>query len=267
VSAATTIGLEPSRSTNQDAYACLTGGLQADTGAQRWAMLCVCDGMGGMAAGEVASEVAVQTVVAEATAAFAGSRVVPAEEQVRWVKQWVHAANAKVCAALDDRGARGGCTLVCACLIGARLAIAHVGDCRLYLLRQEEVTPLTRDHSVVMARVLQGELAPEEIRRHPDRSQVSRSLGDRQPLPAYFVDSLEQTTGKTVIDLQKGDILLLCSDGLWEPVLEAEMLAAVRGSEEGSPRDLQAAADALVALALQRGAPDNATVVLLRVEL
>jgi protein phosphatase len=266
ITSATTIGLEPTRTTNQDASAYLTGALHAEAGALPWAMLCVADGMGGMAAGEIASEAAVRAVQAEAAAAFAAGRALPSEEQVRIVQQWVHAANERVCAAMDDRQARGGRTLVCACLIGTRLTLAHVGDCRLYRLRGGEAALLTRDHSLVMARVLQGELPLEEVRRHPDRNQVARSLGDRQSLPEYYVDTLETTTGSPTMELQPGDVLLLCSDGLWEPVLEEEMLHAVHGPEGGPTPDLRAAADAMIALALQRGAPDNATIVLLRVE-
>jgi protein phosphatase len=258
----TTIGLEPTRTTNQDAYTFLVGAVESDEGPRPWAMVCVSDGMGGMAAGEVASDVAVKSVIADA-AGFLGTAVsVSTVEQVRKVREWVHTANGKVCAALDRRGARGGCTLVCASLVNRRMAIGHVGDCRLYLLRDGEVTPLTRDHSVVMAMVLQGEIRLDEIRRHPDRSKVTRSLGDRDPLPDYIVDSLEPVTGSAVLELRHGDVLLLCSDGLWEPVLEAEMREAVT---RHAP-DLHAASTALLRLALERGGPDNATVVLLRVE-
>lgn len=174
----------------------------------------------------------------------------------------MHAANNKVCAALEARRARGGTTLLCASVVNRRLAIAHVGDCRLYLLREGQARLLTRDHSLTMARALQGELTMAEVRHHPDRSLITRSLGDRQPLPEYFVDTLEQLTGTVTIDVKAGDVLLLGSDGLWEPVLEEEMLDAVRHHAA----DLHAAANSLLTIALQRGAPDNATVVLLRVD-
>ena len=259
VTAATTIGLEPSRTNNQDAYAYLTGCVAAEEAMQTWAVVCVADGMGGMAAGEVASEVAVKTVMAEAADV---AHPLAAGEHAQIVRQWIQTANGKVCAALQTPGARGGTTVVCACLVNRRLVIAHVGDCRLYLLRAGEVQLCTRDHSLAMALALQGELAPDEVHHHPDRSKVTRSLGDRQPLPDYFVDTLEQALGSTTVELQGGDVLLLCSDGLWEPVLEDEMVGVVH---QHAP-DLHAAATALLAMALQRGAPDNATVVLLRVE-
>jgi protein phosphatase len=261
LSAATTIGLEPTRTTNQDAYAYLSGRLESEEGPSAWSVACLADGMGGMAAGEVASSVAVQAVMA-AAAALAWNRAVSPQEQVRMVKQWVSGANEKVCAALEARRARGGCTLLCACLVGKRLAIGHVGDCRLYLLRGGEAELLTRDHSLAMTLVQQGELRPDEVRRHPDRNKVSRSLGERNPLPDSFVDTLEQATGAAVKELQGGDLLLLCCDGLWEPVLEEDMVKTLPPTEA----NLSAATELLLSIALERGAPDNATAVVLRVD-
>ncbi|MFB2891589.1 protein phosphatase 2C domain-containing protein [Aerosakkonemataceae cyanobacterium BLCC-F50] len=262
LAAATSIGLEPTRTTNQDAYGYLTGELVFETEKQAWAIATIADGMGGMAAGEVASEVAVKTLLAEAAKTLTSYHEMTTAEQVEWVKQWVSIANQKVCAVMEKQRARGGCTLVCACLVNQCLTVAHVGDCRLYLLRQNEVTLLTRDHSVAQAQVLQNQIQLEEVRRHPDRNQLTRSLGDHQPLPDYYIDTLEQTTGQTVMELRSGDVLLLCSDGLWEPVLEADMLQAVCNLTP----DLKSTANELLKIALQRGAPDNATVVLLRLE-
>src|SRR5262249_12795075 len=153
------------------------------------------DGMGGMAAGEVASAVAVQAVMAAAAAALAGNPAGSPQEQGRVGKQWGFAAKEKGCAALEGRRARGGGALRCACPLGERLAVGHVGDCRLYRLREGRATLLTRDHSLAMALVQQGELTLEEVRRHPDRNKVLRSLGERHPLPDSFVDTLEQVTG------------------------------------------------------------------------
>jgi PPM family protein phosphatase len=262
IASATSIGLEPSRVTNQDAHVYLTGRLESDEGPQSWAMLCVCDGMGGMAAGEVASAAAVQGVLAEAAPLLARAQPIAAEEQVQLVRSWVHAGNKKACAALDVRRAQGGATMVCASILGRRLAAGHIGDCRMYLLREGKMTPLTRDHSLVMALVLQGEIKLEELRQHPDRSKVTRSIGDRDPLPEYYVDTLEQATGSPIMELHPGDILLLCSDGLWEPVVEEEM----RGAIESCAPDLNAAAQALVQLALERGGPDNIALILFRLE-
>jgi protein phosphatase len=218
--------------------------------------------MGGMAAGDVASDVAVKTVLREATEMFASGKSVSTSEQTEGVKTWAMRANERVCAAMEERKVRGGCTLIVTCMIGSRLTIAHVGDCRLYHIRQRNITLLTRDHSLAMAMVLQGTAELKDIRQHPDRSRVTRSLGERQNVPDYFVDTLEPATGNATLELENGDTLLLCSDGLWEPVVDDEMRDAIA---RHAP-DLSAAGEALLQIALERGGPDNATVVLLRVE-
>jgi protein phosphatase len=262
VTGATTIGLEPSRSTNQDAYGYISGNWESDSGPVAWTAFCVADGMGGMAAGEVASELAVQAFLGAASAwAARGPWRIPAADQANLVREWSQAANEAVVRELDSRCARGGCTLDAGLVLDRRLCTAHVGDSRLYLLRGGEYQLLSRDHSYVMSLVLQGEIKFEDIRTHSDRNKVTRSLGERHPQPDYFTDTLAVTANAPSLDLQAGDVLLACSDGLWEPVLEAEMLAAL----EGEP-NLNHAAREMLRLALKRGAPDNATVVLLRVE-
>jgi len=262
VAAATNIGLETSRTTNQDAFVWLTGSVASEEGLRDWAVLCVSDGMGGMAAGEVASNSAVKRLAAEAGLTMAGFAALTADDQVRVVKEWMHAANDSATDAMERLRVRGGATLVCGLLVGRRLTISHVGDCRLYLLRGDEIRQLSRDHSLVMALAMRGEIRVEEIRNHPDRSTITRSLGDRRPLPESHVDTLQQVTGQPTLELDPGDLLLLCSDGLWEPVVEAQMQQAVAAHAP----DLTAVADELVRLALEAGGPDNVTVMLCRVE-
>ena len=258
--AATSIGLEPSRTTNQDAFTYCLGSSVCEEETQSWLMACVADGMGGMEAGEAASGAVVRSIEAQAQAAFSARSLSSPEAHVSEVKKWVHEANERVISALERRKAKGGSTVVCVCLVGSRLAIAHVGDCRLYLIRAGEARVLTRDHSLAMALVMQGEMELADLRKHPERSQVTRSLGDRRPMPDYLVDTLEQVTGKPTMELEVGDTLLLCSDGVWEPLTEEELVAYVAGHEA----DLNAAAEAIVNATLARGGGDNATVVLVR---
>ncbi|NER48211.1 MAG: SpoIIE family protein phosphatase [Symploca sp. SIO1A3] len=260
---ASSIGLDPSRLTNQDAYGYLTGQCIAESGTQAWAVACLADGMGGMAAGEVASETAIDKVLAKVAQSLTQEDEITAQTQVQWVKQWVQAANEAVYTAMEKRKVKGGCTLICACVVNRRLTIAHVGDSRLYLLRNGNAELLTYDHSLPMALVMQGEISLEEVRNHPDRSKVLRSLGDRQPMPDYYIDGLEKMTKKTVMELQSDDILLLCSDGLWEQVLEEEMCQVL-----SQALDLNAAATELLRIALERDtdALDNTTIVLLRLQ-
>ena len=259
IASATTIGLEPTRSVNQDAYGFSSMQAQAEDESRSWAAIVVADGMGGMAAGEVASTVAVNTVLTEATSALSRGQGLDAKDQTELTTGWVREANDRVCDAMDSKKARGGCTLACALLVDRRLTVAHVGDCRIYLIRNGLIQSLTRDHSVAMGLVLKGELDISELRTYPGRSNVTRSLGERKKLPSHYVDTLVETTGKETMELEVGDVLLLCSDGLWEPVLEDAVVQVL--AESGA---LNAVADGLIALALRHGAPDNATVSLLR---
>ena len=159
-------------------------------------MACVADGMGGMEAGEAASEAVVQSVEAKAQAAFSARSLLSPEAHASAVKKWAHEANDGVISALEKRKAKGGSTMVCACLVGNRLAISHVGDCRLYLIRAGEARLLTRDHSLAMALAMQGEIQLDEVRKHPERSRVTRSLGERRPMADYLVDTLGAGHGK-----------------------------------------------------------------------
>lgn len=261
ICAASSLGLEPSRTVNQDSVAHISGQVQTEEGVEAWAVLAVADGMGGMAAGEVASQIAVDAVVEQAMLALASNRCWDAETQSELLRTWACEANRRVCDALDTQHARGGTTLLCGCLHGGRLAIAHVGDCRMYRISGHEIELLTRDHSLAMAQVLQGEITLDEVRSYPDRSRVTRSLGERHPMPDYYVDTLKTSLGASTLELEHGDTLLLASDGLWEPVCEQEMMEVMRATP-----DLGAAAEALIRLALQRGGADNTTVLLARVE-
>ena len=258
---ATTIGLESGRTTNQDAWGELRGQREGEDGSVEWTAWVVSDGMGGMASGEVASQTAVAAVLHEAAlwgAAFDGTLSAEAD-QAMLVKTWTREANRLAVEAMNKIGARGGCTLVCGLVVDHRLTLAHVGDCRTYLWRGGELTQITRDHSYVMSLVLQGEITREQMRDHPDRSKITRSLGDRHPFPDYFVDGLEVETKNPTLTLQKDDVLLAFSDGVWEPVVEDEMKRVLLASSS-----LEEAAHELIDCAMRAGGPDNATAYLLR---
>jgi len=258
---ATSIGLEPTRTVNQDAYGWLSMDSDSEEVSRKWAVVAVADGMGGMAAGERASAVAIDSLLATAMSALSPSSNARLEDQAQFTADLVRTANDRVCDAMEAKQVRGGCTLACALVIGRRLSIAHVGDCRIYLIQNGDIEMLTRDHSVAMSLVLQGQLDMKDLRTYPDRSNVTRSLGERRKLPDYYVDTLKQTKADQYLELQSGDTLMICSDGLWEPVTEEAAIQAL--AEAGS--NLNAAADKLINLAIQGGAPDNATVGLLRI--
>ncbi|MGE3269069.1 MAG: Stp1/IreP family PP2C-type Ser/Thr phosphatase [Chloroflexota bacterium] len=205
----------------------------------RGTLLVVSDGMGGHAAGEVASQIAVDTV----RATYYQQRGVPIGDAVR---EAIAVANSAIYAAAQrDRERAGmGCTIVALVVHGAEVTIGHVGDSRAYLIRGGQAVQLTNDHSWVAMQVQEGILTPEQAEHHPNRSVLMRALG-RQP--SVDVDISHRT-------LQAGDVLLLCSDGLTGMVSDAEIADyASRVPTSQLPRQL-------VDLANQRGAPDNVTV-------
>jgi len=263
---ATIIGLEPSRTSNEDAYGYIEGCVQTEADDFRWVVACIADGMGGMEAGEVASAIAVKRVLQEAVKTIQAVDFSPrSEEQAQWVKNWVYKANEEVCDMMRSKGAKGGTTLSCVFLWGKRLAVAHVGDSRIYLFREADIRLLTRDHSLAAVLALQegktGDM--EYIRRHPDRNRLTRSLGERTPLPDYFVEGISpEVTQSGILELQNGDTLLLCSDGVWEPVTEGEMLKVLQKHMDDLPR----VANEILDRVLQQGAHDNATVLLIRLQ-
>ena len=202
----------------------------------------VCDGMGGHAAGEVASSIAVNAIAANA----------PQHADDLLLGAAVEAANtAIITGALNGEGKQGmGCTATCALLEDDRMAIAHVGDSRIYLLHSGTLVRLTHDHSYVEELVEAGEITADEARVHPSRSVITRALGSD---PDMYADHF--TIGVSI-----GDRIILCSDGLSSMVEDSEIEAVAVSSP--SP---QAAADNLVAAALTEGGHDNVTVIVVDV--
>ncbi len=205
-------------------------------------LFCVCDGMGGHAAGEVASSIAVETI----------ARMAPHTADAAMLASAVEAANAAVIeAAAHGRGKPGmGCTATTAYIDGHSLAIAHVGDSRAYLLHEGTLIRVTHDHSFVEELVDAGEITADEARVHPNRSVITRALGSD---PAMYADHF-------MLNIDQGDRLVLCSDGLSGMVPDREIERVATESE--TP---QLAADNLVDAALAAGGADNVTVVVVDV--
>ncbi len=188
------------------------------------------DGMGGEAHGEIASALAVETVVKHCLDAEANRNICKSAEE--------HP---------EQRGM--GATLTAAWIDGSKLSIAHVGDSRAYLLRGGSLLQLTRDHSLVAEQVRQGVLTAAEAEESDMQSVLLRALGAQ---PEIEVDAEEHV-------LFPRDVLLLCSDGLTRVVTEPE-IAGVLQAETDPVRG----AEELVGLANERGGPDNITVVIAR---
>ncbi len=203
----------------------------------------VADGMGGHQAGEVASQKAVEAVSHEYYASPAGDvrgALVDAIEK----------ANSLIYRLAQESSSRAGMgtTVVAAVVRGRELHLANVGDSRAYLLRNSKLTQVTRDHSFVQDQIEAGILTPEEARTHPQRNVVTRALGSK---PDVKVDTFGG-------QLQPGDTLLLCTDGLSEHVQDEDIAAMLRQypPKEAVPR--------LIALANRRGGSDNITALVLQ---
>jgi protein phosphatase len=212
-------------------------------------LFAVADGMGGHAAGEVASRLAVETLAEELRGADASGSVAAARSElqhaVREAGRRIHEQAARV----PDRHGMGTTVTVLRFLAGGRALVAHVGDSRAYRLRDGELRRLTRDHTWVQEQLDRGLLSEAGARRHPASGVLTRALGTE---PRVAPDVAE-------VDWRVGDFFLLCSDGLSGPVAESDIARALRDSP-----DPEAAARALVGLANEAGAPDNVTVVVVR---
>ncbi len=218
------------------------------------------DGMGGEVHGEIASAMAVETVVKHCLDADTNpaAQVIGAVQpywssRTKHLATAVHLANRTIFKAAeknpDHRGM--GATLTAAWIAGAKLSIAHVGDSRAYLLRSGSLLQLTRDHSLVAEQVRRGILTVAEAEESNMQSVLLRALGAQA---AIEVDAEEHI-------LFPRDVLLLCSDGLTRLVTEPEIAGTLQAET-----DPARAAEKLVALANERGGPDNITVLTVRLE-
>lgn len=202
----------------------------------------VCDGMGGHAAGEVASSIAVQAIAAHAPTAADDALLGAA----------VEAANEAVIeGAVNGTGKPGmGCTASCCIIEGTHMAVAHVGDSRIYLLRSGTLVRVTHDHSYVEELVDAGEITADEARVHPSRSIITRALGSD---PDMYADHF-------MLDVERGDRIIVCSDGLSSMIPDSAIESIAVSS--ATPIDC---VDALVSATLSEGAHDNVTVIVVDV--
>ena len=218
------------------------------------------DGMGGEAHGEVASALAVETVVKHCLDADANpASLILGEMQPSWsaktkrLSTAVHLANENIFKSAEENPERHGmgATLTAAWIDGTKLSIAHVGDSRAYLLRSGSLLQLTRDHSLVAEQVRRGILTAAEAEESEMQSVLLRALGAQ---PEIEVDAEEHI-------LFPRDVLLLCCDGLTRMVTEPEIAGTLQA--ETNPTR---AAEKLIALANERGGLDNITVIVVRLD-
>lgn len=202
-------------------------------------LIAVADGVGGQAAGEVASKLTIEAVAPVDTADF--------EDPVEALRSAVTLASQRIRDAAADEPARSGMatTLTALLLTGDTLVLAHAGDSRAYLLHEGEIAQITRDDTFVQALVDEGCITAEQAEVHPQKSLVTRVL-QGSPVEATYLE----------MEPVPGDRYLLCSDGLTDAAAVSAIADALR--EES---DLDSCAARLVELALAGGGPDNVTVI------
>ncbi len=219
----------------------------------RGTLFMVADGMGGAAAGEIASAMAVEVVLGEMRAQWLQAESATAELFVRAIKRATKAANEQIntyaTAHPEYRGM--GTTATIAGFLGDTLYLAQVGDSRAYLVRQGVARQITKDQSLMQKLIEAGELTEEEAEHSERRNIILQALG---PDANVKVDLTHQA-------VRQGDMLVLCSDGLSGQVSKDEIGAVVSAA-----RDLEDACEKLIERANEAGGPDNITVIVARFE-
>lgn len=213
-------------------------------------LLVLADGMGGHSHGELAAQITIQTFM-QAFSVAAKPRV---HEPAEFLGRIMRHAHETIDQFARDQRLTGnpGTTCVAALIQDSHVCWAHAGDSRFYLLRDEAVAAVTSDHSVVQQWADWGLITPEEMKTHPDRNKITNCLGGSDD--QFFVETSPE------IPLMQGDVMLLCSDGLWGPLMEAEIVKSLQHAP------LHGALEDLMGLALFREntSADNTTAVVAR---
>jgi protein phosphatase len=222
----------------------------------RYGIFVVCDGMGGQAAGEVASKMGVDILLdyfrndtaAVETHSFNGQS---SSAGARSLASAIQLANRTIYQAGQEQNGRSGMgsTIVAALVRGNSLAIGHVGDSRIYLVRQGSIQQLTQDHSLVMEQVRRGYITLEQAQKSEMQNIILRALGSEEMVEADIEDLVAVP----------GDLLLMTSDGLTRHVQDEEILKIVQ-----EQADLEQACSQLLQIAKDRGGDDNITCLLVR---
>jgi serine/threonine protein phosphatase PrpC len=211
---------------------------------ERAGIYVVCDGMGGQAAGEIAAELAVKTILE-----FYGNGKRPGNLEGD-LRQAITLANTAIrqLAEKEPQYHKMGSTIVAIAIEGDKAAVGNVGDARGYLLRAGEVKQITIDHSLVAEQVRRGMLKPEEAEKAPWKNVVTRALGGADDVEPDLVS----------LEIRPHDRFIVATDGVTKFVPDAKLKEIVAGTY-----DLQAACQKVVAAALDNGSDDNATAMLL----
>jgi PPM family protein phosphatase len=223
----------------------------------RYGIFVVCDGMGGQAAGEVASKMGVDILLDYFRNQASAGEIHSVNGQsasagARSLADAIQLANRTIFQAGQEQNGRNGMgsTIVAALVRGNALAIGHVGDSRIYLVRQGAIQQLTQDHSLVMEQVRRGYITLEQAQKSEMQNIILRALGSEEAVEADIEDLVAVP----------GDLLLMTSDGLTRHVQDEEILRIVQQTG-----DLEQACSQLVQMARDRGGDDNITCLLVRI--
>lgn len=232
------------REINEDSYNVIAGSANAP-----YAFI-IADGMGGHNCGEIASKASIE-YISESIACNAG-RFLPVEGCGDELRRLVEETNTAVYKkSLERSEANGmGTTLTMALVSGESMTVAHVGDSRLYMERNGKMQQLTTDHSYIEELVRKGTITREEAEDHPHKNVITRAVGC---MPELEVDILS-------LSMEKGDMFLLCTDGLTNMVSEHDICEALKGNRP------EIACEQLIEAAKERGGEDNITVILIKYE-
>lgn len=242
------------RGLNEDAFATADYARAIQKGGQAMGLFVVSDGMGGAAAGEVASQIVIDRMIQEFNQSIAPMFADNTPGKFDYGSA-LKTAGEKASRAVYDERMRlrndMGATLVATLIVGMQAHFINVGDSRGYVIRGDTIRKVTKDHSLVQSLVDAKQLREEEVRTHPQRNIITRSMGEKASI---VVDLFAEA-------LNVGDVLLLCCDGLWEMMQDEEARQIVQRNA-----DPQTAARELIALANKNGGDDNITCVIVRIE-
>lgn len=241
-------GIKRKHKPNEDSLFAIQGARTHNSQPQQFGLFVVADGMGGHANGQDASRLAIQTMIDFMLPRVTGSEPMDDEAFLKLLSDGVQNANQAVHLRNMEARADMGTTMTTALVVGSTAYVANVGDSRTYLYRESQgLAKVTNDHSVVASLVEAGIIQPDDIYTHPKRNQIYRSLGEK---PVVEVDTFK-------VDLQPGDKLLLCSDGLWDmtrdPVIQQIMSKPASDPNKTSQE--------LIKAALDGGGEDNISVI------
>lgn len=245
-------GIKRKHKPNEDSLFAMQGARTHSSQPEQFGLFVVADGMGGHANGQDASRLAIQTIINYVLPILSAGNNMNDEGFLKLLSDGVQQSNQAVHQNNQERRADMGTTMTAALVVGSMAYIANVGDSRTYLYREPKgLSKITHDHSVVASLVDAGVIKPDDIYTHPKRNQIYRSLGEK---PVVEVDTFK-------VQLQPGDKLLLCSDGLWDMVRDPDIQRVMRAPAS----DPSQTTSGLIQAALDGGGEDNISVIVVHV--